>query len=158
MQGTPGPQRQTAGDIWSRPTLPWAAWRWPRHVWHLVQGSTASARAELGKAWRSSDASRQPESWRIEALILLARADLQDRQLDTALGKAQVAVDLSREVFKDFPKATVAATLPRARPRVPGSRREATREALAQALSQFEVAMGPDSVAVQEVRVLTAGL
>ncbi len=126
----------------------------------LVQGSTSLARAELGKALAIFDASRQPESWRIEALILLARADLQDRQLDAALSKAQDAVELSREVFKDFPQSHRGGSAYLELGRVYQARGEKAkaREALAQALSQFEVSMGPDSVAVQEVRVLLASL
>ena len=69
-------------------------------------------------------------------------------------------MDLSREVFKDFPQSHRGGNAYLELGRVYQARGEKAkaREALAQALSQFEVAMGPDSVAVQEVRVLTAGL
>ncbi len=126
----------------------------------LVQGSTERARAELGRALAIFDASKQPESWRIEAMILLARADLQDRQLDTALHSAQNAVEMSHDVFKDFPQSHRGGSAYVELGRVYQARgeREKAREAFAQALSQFEVSMGPNSVAVQEVRALSASL
>ncbi len=126
----------------------------------LVQGSTARARAELGKALAIFDASKQPESWRIEAMILLARADLQDRQLDAALNSAQDAVELSRNVFKDFPQNHRGGSAYLELGRVYQARgdKAKAREALMQALSQFEVSMGPNSVAAQEVRALSATL
>ena len=126
----------------------------------LVQGSTGRARTELGKAMAIFDASKQPESWRIEAMILLARADLQDRQLDAALNSAQSAVELSHEVFKDFPQSHRGGSAYLELGRVYQARgdKPKAREALAQALSQFEVSMGPNSVAVQEVRALSASL
>jgi len=126
----------------------------------LVQGATARARAELGKALAIFDASKLPESWRIEAMILLARADLQDRQLDAALNGAQDAVELSRDVFKDFPQSHRGGNAYLELGRVYQARgdKAKAREALKQALAQFEVSMGPSSAAVQEVRSLLATL
>jgi len=126
----------------------------------LVQGATARARAELGKALAIFDASKLPESWRIEAMVLLAEADLQDRQLDAALRRAQDAVALSREIFKDFPQSHRGGNAYLKLGRVYQARgdKAKARESLMQALSQFEVSMGPNSAAVQEVSILLASL
>ena len=126
----------------------------------LRQGSTARARAELRKAVAIFDASKQPESWHVEAVLLLARADLQDRQLDAALNRAQSAVELSHTVFKDFPQSHRGGSAYLELGRVHQARGDKAnaREALTQALSQFEVSMGPSSVAVHEVRALLASL
>jgi len=126
----------------------------------LVQGSTARAREELGKALAIFDASERPESWRIEAMIQLARADPQDRQLKAALHSAQEAVELSRSVCKDFPQSQGGGSAYLEWGRVyqaRGDKAEA-REALTQALSQFDVSMGPNSVPTKKVRVLLAAL
>ena len=124
----------------------------------LVQGSNSRARAELGKALAIFDASKLPESWRIEAMILLARCDLQERQLDAALNRAHDAVELSRSVFKDFPQSHRGGNAYLELGRVYQARGDTgkAREALTQALSQFEVSMGPNSIAAQEVRALLA--
>ena len=126
----------------------------------LVQGSTARARTEISKALAIFDASKQPESWRIEAMILLARADLQDRQLDAALQRAQAAVEMSRNVFKDFPQSHRGGSAYLELGRVHQARgdKAQAREALTQALAQFEVSMGPGSAAALEVQALSAGL
>ena len=126
----------------------------------LVQGSTARARAELGKALAIFDASKQPDAWQIEALIQLARADMQDRQFDAALKRAQDAVALSRTIFKDFPQSHRGGSAYLELGRVYQARGDKAnaREALTQALTQFEVSMGPGSIAVQEVRALLATL
>jgi eukaryotic-like serine/threonine-protein kinase len=126
----------------------------------LVEGSTTQARAELDKAMAIFDASKLPESWRIETMVLLARADLQDRRLDAALGSAQEAVKLSREIFKDFPQSHRGGNAHLELGRVYQARgdKAKAREALTEALSQFEVSMGPNSVAAQEVRALSASL
>jgi serine/threonine protein kinase len=126
----------------------------------LAQGSTAGARTELVKALAIFDASKLPESWRIEALILIARADVQDRRFDAALRSAEDAVALSREVFKDFPQSHRGgnAYLELGRVYLARGDKARAREALMQALSQYKVAMGPTSVAAREVSALLATL
>ena len=126
----------------------------------LLQGDTVSGREHIAQGLKVFDASKQAEAWRVQALILLAQADIQQREFDAALKNAQSAVALSREIFKDFPNSYRGglAHLVLGQVHLARNDKPAAREALTQAQTQLDTALGPDSSAAGETRALLAAL
>ena len=126
----------------------------------LLQGNSAAGREHIAQGLKVFDASKQAESWRVQAQILLAQADMQERDFDAALKNAQSAVALSREIFKDFPSSHRGGLAHLILGQVHLARNDKTsaREALVQAQTQLDAALGPDSSAASETRALLAAL
>ncbi|MBK9573304.1 MAG: hypothetical protein IPO43_11475 [Rhodoferax sp.] len=125
----------------------------------LLQGNSVAGREHIAQGLKVFDASKQAEPWRVQALILLAQADIQERDFEAALKNAQGAVALSREVFKDFPNSHRGglANLMLGQVHLARNDRARAKEALTQAQTQLDAALGPESTAANETRALLAG-
>ncbi len=126
----------------------------------LLQGNSAAGREHIAQGLKVFDASKQAESWRVQGLILLAQADVQERDFEAALKNAQRAVALSREIFKDFPNSHRGglAHLMLGQIHLARDDRVRAKEALTQAQTQLDAALGPESTAANETRALLAEL
>ncbi|MEN9627751.1 MAG: Serine/threonine-protein kinase PrkC [Pseudomonadota bacterium] len=126
----------------------------------LGQGSTSEARAEWSKAAAIFGAGRPPMPGHIGLMTLQSEIERQDLRLDAALAAAKQALEMARDMFKDFPQSQRVGAAYIELGRVHKARGEMpeAREALTQALSQFEAALGPSAPATMDIRTLLATL